>query len=168
MTAAADVVAILDSNYGQLFAKARAIKATIIRDSKAMEHPLETGSTITDHRIILPTKIELSMLLTSEDYSSVYQQIRDCFISGELLIVQTRADSFTSMIIEKMPHDETPELYDGIALALSLKEAFFVQPQFSSVKVARPKDSNTVKQGQKQPVETPPAKSQSVLGSVFK
>ena len=94
--------------------------------------------------------------------------MRDLFIKGELLTVQTRVDSFSSMLIEKMPHDETPEMFDGVALALSLKEAQFVQPQFSTVKVEKPKNSTTVKQGQKQPTESPPARKSSVLGSFFK
>lgn len=167
-TNAQDVVAVLASDFSQVFQKARAIKATIMRTSKAMEHPLETGATITDHRIVLPTNIELSFVLASEDYRAVYQQVRDLFKRGELLTVQTRVDSFPSMLIEKMPHEETPDMLDGVALALSLKEAQFVQPQFSALKVAQPKDSNTVQRGQQQPTEAPPARRQSVLSGFFK
>ena len=81
-TNAQDVVAVLNANLQQVFQKARAIKATIMRASKAMEHPLETGATITDHRIILPVNIELSMVLSSGDYRTVYQQVRDLFHKG--------------------------------------------------------------------------------------
>lgn len=167
-TGAQDVVAVLNADFAQVFEKARIIKATIMRGSKAMEHPLETGVTVTDHRIILPVGLELALILSSEDYPAVYQQVRDLFIKGELLTVQTRVDSFPSMLIEKMPHDETSDLFDGIALALSLKEALFVQPQFSTIKVEKPKNSTTVKQGQKQPTESPPARKSSILGSFFK
>ena len=167
-TAAQDVVAVLNADFEQVFEEARAIKATIMRASKAMEHPLETGATITDHRIVLPVNIELSLILSSEDYRAVYQQVRDLFTAGELLTVQTRVDSFESMLIEKMPHDETPEMFDGVALALSLKEAQFVQPQFSTVKVEKPKDSTTVKRGQQQPTDSPPARKGSVLSGFFK
>lgn len=168
-TGAQDVVAVLNASLSQVFEKARAIKATVLRGSKAMEHPLETGATITDHRIILPVSIELSLLLTSEDYKAVYQQVRDLFHRGELLTVQTRVDSFPSMLIEKMPHDETADMLDGVALALSLKEALFVQPQFSTLKVARPRDATTTKRGQQQPKETPPTAGRrtSILGSFF-
>jgi uncharacterized protein YerC len=167
-TNAQDVVAVLAADFTQVFPKARAIKATISRTSRAMEHPLETGATITDHRIVLPTTIELSLILASADYKTVYQQVRDLFRRGELLTVQTRVDSFASMLIEKMPHEETPEMFDGVALALSLKEAQFVQPQFSSLKVAQPRDSNTANRGQQQPTESPAARKSSILGSFFK
>lgn len=145
-----DVVAVLRPDLTQVFERARAIKANIDRSSKAMEHPVETGATITDHRIVLPVNIELSLLLVSADYKVVYQQIRDLFTAGELLTVQTRADSFPDMLIEKMPHDESVDVYDGVALALTLKQAQFVQPQFSSFRVAQPKDSNTVPRGQQE------------------
>ena len=170
-TGAQDVVAVLDGSFKQVFQKARAIKATILRGSKAMEHPLETGATITDHRIILPVVIDLSLILSTADYRAVYQQVRELFNRGQLLTVQTRVDSFPSMLIEKMPHEETPEMVDGVSVALSLKEALFVQPQFSALtvaKVAQPKDASTVKKGQQQPTESPPARKSSVLGSFFK
>jgi hypothetical protein len=164
-TAAQDVVAVFNSDLVQVFTQARAIKANVDRSSKAMEHPLETGATITDHRIILPVSIDLSLLLVSEDYQAVYQQVRDLFKAGALLTVQTRADSFPSMLIEKMPHDESPDMYDGIALALTLKQAQFVQPQFSTYKVAAAKDSNTVPRGQQEGTES--TRRSSILSGVF-
>ena len=168
-TNAQDVVAVLAADFSQVFPNARALKVSINRSSKAMEHPLETGATVTDHRIILPVLAELSMILASEDYKAVYQQIGDLFRRGELLTVQTRVGSFSSMLIEKMPHEETPELFDGVAVALSLKEALFVTPQFSTLppsKVARQKDSDTVKRGQQQPTES--KQKSSVLSEWFK
>lgn len=163
---AQDVVAVLKSDLTQVFEQARAIKATVMRASKAMEHPLETGASVIDHRIILPVTVELSLLLTSADYRAVYQQVRDLFKSGELLTVQTRVDSYESMLIEKMPHDESPDMIDGVALALSLKEAQFVQAQFSALQVARPTDSNTVQRGQQQPQAS--TRQSSILSGIFK
>lgn len=163
-----DVVAVLASDFTQVFERARAIKLTMGVGSKAMEHPLETGATITDHRIILPATAELSLLLASEDYRDTYQQIRDLFKRGELLTVQTRVDSFPSMLIEKMPHEETADMFDGVAVALSLKEALFVQPQFSTFKVRQPRDSTTTPRGQQQPTESPAPRRSSVLGEFFR
>jgi hypothetical protein len=125
-----------------------------------MEHPLETGAVITDHRIILPVMIDLSIILASDDYQSVYQQIKALYTRGELLTVQTRVDSFASMLIEKMPHDESPDMLDGVMLGLSLKEALFVQPQYSKLspsKVKQSKNSSTVDKGQVSAKETPEA-----------
>lgn len=165
-----DVIAVLNKDLQQVFEKARAIKLSIGRASKAMEHPLETGATVTDHRILLPITAELSLILSSEDYPAVYQQVRELYTRGDLLTVQTRVDSFPSMLIEKMPHEETADIFDGVALALGLKEAMFVTPQFVKLKVAKSKDSDSVARGQQQPTESTPErkKSVSVLGSIFK
>jgi len=168
-TNAQDVVCVLDSSFAQVFADARAVKLSVNRSSKAMEHPLETGVTITDHRIILPTTAELSVVISSEQYRAVYQQVAELFRRGELLTVQTRVDSFSNMLIEKMPHDESPDMLDGVAVAISLKEAKFVTPQYSTLppkKVVRPKDSDTVKRGQQQPTDS--TKQGSILSSWFK
>jgi hypothetical protein len=173
MTAASnaqDVIAVLASDFTQVFPKARALKLSIGRTSKAMEHPLETGATITDHRIIEPITGELSMILSSVDYRAVYQQVADLFRTGDLLTLQTRVDSFPSMLIEKMPHEESPDVLDGVALALSLKQALFVTPQFSTLppqKVAKAKDSDTVKRGQQQPTPSPERKG-SILSGLTK
>lgn len=166
-TNAQDVVAVLDSSFAQVFQRARAIKLTVDRSSKAMEHPLETGAVITDHRIINPVTAELSVICSSSDFRAVYQQIADLFKRGELLIVQGRVDSFASMLIEKMPHEESPDVLDGVSVAITLKEAQFVQAQFSTLpvtKVAKPKDSDTSKRGQQEPT----APKASILSSWFK
>lgn len=162
-----DVIAVLNSGFAQVFEKARAIKVNIGREAQAMKHPLETGAEVTDHRIIMPVTAELSMLLTSADYKAVYQQVSDLFKRGELLTVQTRVDSFPSMLITKMPHEETPEMLDGVALALTLEEAHFVQAQYSALppkKVKKPKDSDTAKRGEQQPTPS----NRSVLAGWFK
>ena len=166
-TNAQDVTAVLNASFEQVFPKARAMKLTVSPASKAMEHPLETGAVITDHRILLPVMADLSLVLATEDYRAVYQQIRDLFRRGELLTVQTRVDSFASMLIEKMPHEESGDMVDGVMVALTLKEAKFVTPQFSTLppkKVERKKDADTVQRGQQQP-EPPKA---SILSSWFK
>lgn len=163
-------VAVLDSSFNLLFERASLIKAAVSRTSKAMEHPLENGASIVDHRIIQPVIVELSMLVVGEAYQVVYQQIRDVFLAGTLLIVQTRVDSFKSMMIEKMPHDESAEKFDGATLTLTLKEALFVETKFTQLKVARPRNANTIDRGQQQTTEaTPPRVSVlSKVGGLFK
>lgn len=166
-SAAVDVVCVLNEALAQVFENARPMKAQVKEESKGMKHPLETGSTITDHRIILPVAIELSMMLATADYPTTYNQIKDLFLRGELLTVQTRVGTYPSMLIEKMPHDEGSDMQDACMLALSLEEAQFVTPQFSTFKVASPRDSNTAKRGEQQPKDSP-ARSGSILSGIFR
>ena len=61
--ASADVVAVFNQATGaQVFADARPLKAVVSETAQLMTHPLEDGSNIIDHRIILPIGLSLSIL----------------------------------------------------------------------------------------------------------
>lgn len=162
-----DDVCVLDASLSQVFENARAIKATVRETSKAMEHPLEDGTTATDHRILEPAEVELSLVIAGEDYRATFQQVREYFRRGELLTVQTRVASYPSMMITGMPHEESPDAVDSVTLALTLKEVTLIAAQFSDLKVARPADSKTVQRGEQQPQE-PKKKQSSVLSGIFR
>lgn len=169
-SAAVDVLAVLDKDLNQVFPGVRPIKATIREEAEPMEHPLETGALITDHRIILPVDIELSTVVAAEDYREVFRQVKDIYLRGDLLTVQTRTDSYPSMLITGIPHEETGDMQDGITLILILREAKFVSAEFKDMKVASTpkmraaKNTDTVKRGEQRPVETPEPRKSSYLG----
>jgi len=48
----ADTVAVFDNSFNQLFAAARPINADVTPTAKVMKHPLESGGSIVDNRII--------------------------------------------------------------------------------------------------------------------
>lgn len=168
---AIDVVAVLDQDLNQVFPDVRALKAQVKEESKPMEHPLETGALVTDHRVILPVEIELSALVVVEDYREVYRQVKDIYLRGDLLTVQTRTDSYPSMLIASIPHEENGDMQDGITIAVSLREAKFVSAVFEDMKVPPPKpaaakNSNTSKRGEQRPTETPEPRKGSYLSKM--
>lgn len=124
-TSAYDQVQVLDQDFNQVFPLARALKAVVKEEAKVMEHPLETGATITDHRIILPVEIELSFILPPGSYQDTYRQIRQFYLNSTLLIVQTKSGVYYDQLISSMPHEENPDQYDALTLALTLKQAQF-------------------------------------------
>jgi hypothetical protein len=142
-----DTVAVFNSAYEQLFKDARSIKATVKEQAKVMEHPIETGAVITDHRIILPVEIELSVILLPSSYQDTYKAIRSYYLNGTLLVVQTRTAIYENQLISAIPHEETPEQYDAISLNISLRQALFVLPA-GNITPIDPSDSNTVDRGQ--------------------
>jgi len=167
-TASVDVVGIFNQSFQQLFVTARPIKATVKEDSKLMEHPLETGATIIDHSIILPFEIELSLILKRGEYRNVYERIRQTFINREIVLVQTKTALYDNMIIQSIPHDEEPELFDTIALALKLRHVQIVQAQFAKLpprSVRNPANASTVDRGQQQGTQS--TRGASVLFGVF-
>ena len=170
-TSSKDLVGVFNQSFTQVFEKARPLKATIKEEAKVFEHPIETGATITDFRIIQPIEIEISLMLNSEDYKSVYQQIRQLFLNGELLVVQTKAGVYDNQLIQAMPHEEDPAQYDAITLGLKLKQAQFVTPQFATLprrQVRNKSNSSTVARGEQQKTsQTTSTRSPTVLFGVF-
>ncbi|EBW5579129.1 hypothetical protein PL246_09500 [Salmonella enterica] len=162
-----DVVAVLDSSFRQVFPDARPVKATIKEEAKAMQHPVENGASVVDHRVILPVEIKLSLILAGDAYRDVYQQIRQYWLRGDLLSVQTMTGTYQNMMISGMPHDETPELIDSIPMEISLIEEKIAATKFSSSSgggakgaPSSPRDSPTTPRGQQQG-ETPSDEKQN-------
>lgn len=158
-TAAIDVIGVFKQDFSQVFSNARPLKVIVKPDSKLMEHPLEDGATTSDHRIILPTEVELSMILRPADYRGTYQQIKQLFLTAELLTVQTKADSFQNMVIMSIPHDEDPGMYDTIAVAIKLKEVLFANTSLTNIVYApkNPTNSTTQDRGTQQGTTPTPA-----------
>ena len=155
----ADAVALYDASFNQVFEMARSVKANINVSSKLLDHPVENGATMTDFRIAMPTEIELSVICTGKDYRTLYQAIRDTYANGISLILVTKADTYYNLMIQAMPHEETPDMFDVLAVALKLREVMIIdtlyQP-FTAAKVKKSTDVSTVKTG-----ETIPAPSAS-------
>jgi hypothetical protein len=151
---ATDTVAIFDQDYNQLFRNARAIKAVVKEQSKVMEHPVESGAIITDHRIVLPVEIDLSLILSSIDYQDVYAAIKQFYLNATLLVVQTRSDIYTNQLISALPHEEDPTMYDALTLALSLKEVIMVTAQYATPR--HPASTNTRNRGTQQTTPATP------------
>ncbi len=146
-TVSADQVAVWrQDDFSQVFQAARPIKATVSEEAKLMEHPVENGSTITDHRVIAPVEIQLSLVLASWDYRDVYHSIRALFRDSTLLVVQTATGCYINMIISGLPHEESPDMMDAISLTLKLKEVVLVSASYgtlSEAEVAKVKWSST-------------------------
>lgn len=155
-TYAYDQVAVFDQNFNQIFPEARAIKAVVKEQARVMQHPLESGAMTTDHRVILPIEIELSMILTSETYQDVYRQIKQFYLNATLLIVQTKSSSYNNMLISDMPHEENPDTYNILVLALSLKEVQFADTTYAYAP-KNPLNSSTVNRGTQQGTPALPA-----------
>lgn len=146
---ALDVVGIYDQDFRQLVEGARPVKAIVHEEARVMEHPLEDGATITDHRVMLPVEVELSLLLRSprDDYS----QLRGIYRRAELVTVMTRSGAYANMLIQALPHDEDPALFGTIPLALRLREVKLVQAQFQALpprQVASARDASTKRRGE--------------------
>lgn len=164
-----DVVAVYNKEYEQVFRDARPTKAMVKEDSTFMQHPIETGETIVDHRILLPVEVVLVVVTAPGKAAEVYQQIKQLYLRAEPLSVQTRVTTYTNLYIQAMPHEESPDMFDAVTLSLRLKEVQFVEAQYSELppsKVKDKKDSSTVSKGT-QTATTPTAAQASKASSTL-
>lgn len=150
-----DVVQVIDQEtLTQVFSGARPLKAEVKEHAKIMDYPVETGVTLSDHRISLPTEITLPCIVPSSEYSIAYVAIRNAWQSAKLLSVQTRTGTYKNMIIAELPHEEDPELYTAITIYIKMREVIMIAPSstapagtLSNFSPANPANSTNVNSG---------------------
>ena len=155
-------------NYEPVFKQAKPMDISVKEDSKVMEHPLENGSTIIDHRIILPIVIDIVFILPVGYYYTIYETMKQFFLNGTLLSVQTRSSTYTNMFIKSMPHKENAEMYDRISMSVRFEEVQFA-PEIQSqvVSPTEPANSDTVDRGVQQPTPVSENPEGSVNSGLF-
>lgn len=149
-----DIVGIYNG-MSQVYVQARPLKASLRETSKIMEHPAETGVSLADHHIINPVEIEIPLMIPSDSYAAMYTQIKTDFVAATLLTVKTPVNVYQNMIISDMPHEEDPEHFNSIMLALRLRQIIYFIPGAPQALPANyspqaPDNQNTVQSGVQQ------------------
>ena len=151
------------------YPSARPMQATVSETGRLMSHPLEDGSVITDHRIIFPTVITLSIIIDPRlftfrpiaqefgfgvTYRETYQAIFNDFEASTQFQIQTKSRTYDNMYLQNIPHEEDPRQFDTITMILEFSEAKFstvVIQALSNDQVADPPDSSTLEKGAQTP-----------------
>lgn len=168
-----DLVAILDGEtFEQLFTAAQPMRVSVRDTKRATKFEVEDGTTRSDHVVQDQIEIAIDLILEDETARDAYQQIKQAKFDNRLVIVQTKVDSYSSMLITEIPHDETTDLGGAISMPMRLVEWRTVQPQYGALppsKVKNKKQASTSKGGQKQTTEAdaPTTRKASVLYGIF-
>lgn len=169
---AQDLVAVLDADsYQPLFSTANPMRVTVRETSKITKFAVEDGTQRSDHRVIDPVEIELPFLLV-DDTRNVFEALRQAWLDGKELIVQTKVRSYPNMMIFEVPHEEIPEQGNSIPMAVKLQEITVVTPEYGALpprKVANKAQASTSKRGSQQTTETSDSNRRraSILHGVF-
>lgn len=172
-TYAQDIVYLGDEDGQQILETARIRRVGITIKSEIFEHPLETGNKIADFAIIRPVTLQVFALIPAEDTMTLYTQLRDMQRNGTRLSLFTRADAYDDLIIEELPHEESPEVGDCLSINLLLREVQWFDYTVESLPVKavqQPKDADTKKIGNKTAIEpekpVPQSLAKSLLGKL--
>lgn len=121
--------------------------------SKIMEHPIESGAMIADHKVINPVEIKVRLTMPFYDFEPIIKELREYYLSGTLLTVQSKVQTYTNMVVCDIPHIEAPENVSRITFNIRLRQALIVTPQYIKLPVENVKNAanaDTLKSGQKQ------------------
>lgn len=156
-TLAADVVCILDENGKQLFESARIMRLAVQDDSELFQHPLETGNKITDFKIDKPKVVQLAVVIPVDDFTYSFTQLTTAKAKGTTFSVQTFAKTYNNLIIQSMPHEESEQFGDCLAVSITLVEVQWYVASVESLpakevaakkKTGAKSDADTKKAGQ--------------------
>ena len=121
--------------------------------SKLCEHPIESGSEITDHKILEPRRGTLTIAMPAYLQDIVIKELREYHRKSTPLSVHDVADIYNNMVITNIPHTTDVKTADRLVFTVDMKEVVVVEPQYVVLdvkKVKNAKNASTVKKGIKQ------------------
>lgn len=160
-----DSVVIYDTEFNPLFPQVKISKLSVRPRAQLMQHPVETGIMITDYRVVQPTEIEMGLFVEFPGYKDAYRALRQAFILGTELVIQTKSSVYPRQIIAALPHQETADAYNALVIGLSLKEVIQV-PSGEIISPEDPQDANTIGRGELQGGLPGDARA-TIAGSLF-
>jgi len=132
---------------------ANPMRVRVIENSKLTSWPVEDGTVRTDHRVIEPVEIEIPLLISSLLNRVIFEELRQAYILGDEISVQTKMRTYDSMMIVEMPHENTTDQFGAIPVVVRLKEVVTVAPEFGELppsKVSNKGQSSTANRGGQQ------------------
>lgn len=149
--------AFLDADGNQVLETVAIIAAQMSPSVTFSQHKLENGMVVTDNKIVNQTLVSVQIILQSEDYVEIYNEIKTLYEATTNFTLMDRVDFYDDMYLEDMPHEESADIANTIALTLN-----FRQQQFASVTtgaltaddVEEPADVDTTSSGSKSSVES--------------
>ena len=127
--------------------------------AKLFEHPLETGSTVTDHEIFDPCKINIQAYISNTDTGTL-SVFENYYLSGATLKIRAGNKIVEKAVISSKPFELTSDVFDKTLFNISFREIMEVTPTYVKMsKAANPSNSSTVNSGVKQAEQSSKPKS---------
>lgn len=124
------------------------LSCNVTDDSQLMEHPVESGFKIVDHQVFNPVEIDIRIAMPSYFYSSIIEELKTLYNNGTSLSIKTvdNPKMYSNMVIQGVPHEETPDNVDRLVFDLHFKEVIIVEPVYIQLReenVKNPQNSST-------------------------
>lgn len=149
-------VQIVDDNGSLVFGDPSPMHVSVTRTQTATMYEVEDGTTRSDHVVKNPIEITIDFIVDSNNRMA-YEQIKRAFESNDLVTVQTKIDTYPSMLVAEMPHDESGEMLGKALMPVRFVEWRSIAAEYGEMppsKVENKNQASTVKKG-KQQAKTP-------------
>ncbi len=146
------------ASFTTLFDSVNPTQVTIDDSHQAITFTVENGESRSDHVVINPISISISLLLTG-DIANAYATIKQLYDENTLVGIQTRVSTYQPMLLESLSHDEDPSKVDAIELKLKFIEWKSIEPEYnkkSAKSTKKPKQSSTINRGNVKSKKTMP------------
>lgn len=147
-------VMIFGEDGNEVLADVAIISCRVNDQSKLMEHPIESGAKISDHKVFEPRSMDLTIALTSDGFDTEYAELFDLYRQCAVLSLQTKVQVYNNLQIASIPHEEKVTTMNRLQFNIQLKEAIVVTAQFVKATIVKPKkpaDKPTEEVGQQAP-----------------
>ena len=126
------------------------MSCSVTEDSNMMEHPVESGYKVVDNKVFNPIEIDIRLSMPNYVFKQVYRELRELYEKSPRLKIKTQGKYYNNMILQGIPHEETPENFDRIVFDLHFKEEIIVEPKYIKLptsKLKNAENSDTQKLG---------------------
>lgn len=106
------------------------MSADVDISSDLCDHPVESGSVITDNAIINPIAMKVKVALPTAFATRIYDQMIKFYQKKKYIMVQTKFAMYRNMVIEAMPFKLDNETVDRPVVELSLRQIQEVEVQY--------------------------------------
>lgn len=130
------------------------LSCQVDKPSRLCKHPVESGVTITDHKIIDPVKCTISIAMPAYYQDIVIKELAEYRLKSTPLSVHDVSGIYNNMVVTNYPHTTDKKTADRLVFNVELEQIIVVDAQYvtlSKEQVANAKDASTVKRGLKQP-----------------
>lgn len=129
------------------------ISCKIDKPSRLCKHPVESGATRTDHKIIDPVKCTLTIAMPAYYQNVVIKEIKEFYEKNTPLSVHDVSGIYNNLVIVDYPHTTDKKTANRLVFTVEMEEMRVVEAQYvklSKKQVKAAKNASTVKEGVKQ------------------
>lgn len=150
------VTALFDEEGNQLFETIVILEMSTSPSNTFAEHTLEDGTVVSDNKIKNQTRINVTAILSPDDFKESYDKIKEADTNNTKFTIQNRVDTFDSMYIEAYPYSESSKIANTIAININFIEQKFAVVKTGNLPASKVKNvanANPVDSGTKLPQE---------------